>query len=68
MILDNRMIATLRWCNGARRIQAEHDRDLARFEAESRDEDANPAPPDFERIWADWDRYDAEMAQGVSGE
>jgi hypothetical protein len=46
------------------------DADAMRFEQESRDEDRNPAPADIERIWADWDRYDAEQAQRweVSGE
>jgi hypothetical protein len=53
------------------RWRDQHDRDLQRFERESRvDEDRNPTPPDFARIWSDWDRYDAEQAQRweVSGE
>jgi hypothetical protein len=70
MMLDKQTQAALKWVSWTRQVQAQHDRDLQRFEQESRDEDHNPAPPDFTRIWSDWDRYDAEQSQRweVSGE
>ena len=43
--------------------EARYDQELYAIEAESRDEDTDPDPPDFEAIYRDWDAYDAQQQE-----